>query len=301
MSRLYWHSPRRTAALAGSEHAWLGHVARGPAVIAWELDVRHDGLNRATEILSLASSEHHLDEQLRLAHAEHDAYRASWKGLPPGQHSARRFNPEPERLLIMWLKTQLAARGFELGVAGVRLHIGDLEMNTALLAGSAPVQLAAKLNAWCELHTWVDGPDRTWLAGVIEQGLAAGIYRRRIRQPATPDGPAREWHDQGWEDVLALLAERDDEPVVLSYSVTDSFPNEGIARWEGDQDSWYALPDAERWRLAMEGLRASQPWARLAPDMLAGVGFGKPVSVYDLFAPDRDERVRRAAAVWQAA
>ena len=35
----------------------------------------------------------------------------------------------------------------------------------------------------------------------------------------------------GWENVAALLRNRDDAPVVCSYSVTDSFPNPTIARW----------------------------------------------------------------------
>lgn len=48
---------------------------------------------------------------------------------------------------------------------------------------------------------------------------------------------------------------------------------------------------------ALAGLRRKQPWARIAPDTLATSSFGPMVTVYDLFAPDRDERVRRAAGL----
>lgn len=46
----------------------------------------------------------------------------------------------------------------------------------------------------------------------------------------------------------------------------------------------------------MGALRERRPWARLAPDTLTEVTFGPPVTIYDLFAPDRDERVRTAFA-----
>lgn len=109
--------------------------------------------------------------------------------------------------------------------------------------------------------------------------------------------------DQGWEDVLALLRERDDEPVVLHYSGDRGFPNPEAAAFVlpedeyGDADlaPWDALPDEQQWELALAGERRDRPWVRLAPDTLAEVPSGPMVSVYDLFAPNRDERIRRAA------
>lgn len=46
----------------------------------------------------------------------------------------------------------------------------------------------------------------------------------------------------------------------------------------------------------MEALRVNRSWARLAPHTLTEVTFAEPITVYDLFAPDRDDRVRAAFA-----
>ena len=333
MSRVYWHSEQRTVELHGSERAWLNHVARGPAIAAWDLTPGTDLLERATALLDMTVGESYLHPLLRAAQTEYDTYHASWKGLPPGVMSPRRFDPEPERRLAAALKTALHVEDLQLDVAGVRLHTGDVELNTALVAGSDPIRLAAKIHGWCEAHAWVDGPDREWMAGIIEDGLATGIYRRTL--PA-PSGDTRPPHTQGWEDVLGLLRESADGPVVMSYSVCDDFPNlgiadwapprlpddwrpawadsaEGLAEWDAYDDAekaesradaaesaWYDLSEERKWALAMDGLRSSHPWARIAPDTLAGVTFGPSVSVYDLFAPDRDDRVRAAAGMEHA-
>lgn len=334
MSRIYWHARNRTAELHGSERGHLEHVACGPAVAAYDLDVTSlHAIHRAAELLALVpeppAGEHganYLHRDLRAALAEE-------------RRSTGSFDPEPSRRLIRGLRTGLRARGLDLVVAGVHLRTANLDLNTALVAGSDPVRLAAKLNGWCEQHCWVEGPDRKWLADIIDEGLRTGLYRRgfwyvgEVTNMPAKDHPNRKWSDQGWDDVLALLRESDDGPVVLSYSVTDGFPNskiagwepppmpdgwepdwadteEGHAEWERDYptpedkaahyldtagDQWYDLPEEERWDMAMAGLRGRRPWAQLAPHTLTEYYFGIPVTVYDLFAPDRDERVLRAA------
>jgi hypothetical protein len=75
------------------------------------------------------------------------------------------------------------------------------------------------------------------------------------------------------------------------------------AEYQRDHASgrWYELPTDERWRLGMAGLYWERPWAQLTPDTLAEVMFGPPVTVWDLFAPDRDERVRAACGIEAAA
>jgi hypothetical protein len=341
VSRIYWHSPSRDVELRGSERAWCGHIARGPAEAAWDLH-GSGAYGRAVQIVALVpevpdrgSGENYLHTSLRAAQEQEAANKALYAAWKPGQPGPWGVDYEPERKFVNSLRLKLRADTVKLQVAGVELDSADLDMNTALVAGSDPVRLATKIHGWCEAHCWVDGPDRAWLADIIDEGLRVGIFRRGLWYVDRPcDGPPseqpdRQWSPQGWDDVTGLLRERDDEPVVMSYSVCDSFPNqetaywipeplpdewvpdwattpEGLAEWleideEGraerrhtaERDQWYALPDEEKWRLAMAGLR-DRGWGQLSPDTLATEMFSWPVTVYDLFAPDRDERIRAA-------
>ncbi|MER7331782.1 MULTISPECIES: hypothetical protein [unclassified Micromonospora] len=321
MSRVYFHSPSGDAELRGSERAWLNHVARGPAEAAWNFD-HTDIVDRITHILAMVPEvpdgefgSNYLHTGLRAAQQEQRANKAAYQEWRPGQPLRGPVSHEHRRLLVRFLRTRLSVDGVELHVAGVKLHSSNVELNTALVAGSDPVRLAAKIHGWCESHAWVEGPDRAWLAGIIDQGLKAGIYRRAIRHSDEPDG---ELYAQGWEQVQELLRARDDKPIVLSYSVCDQFPNpttdlasphRQVDRWEDYteaeqqavtdwQERWYEDDNwAAKWDKGMAWLRERRPWARLAPDTLADVAFHLPVTVYDLFAPDRDERVRAAAGL----
>lgn len=125
-------------------------------------------------------------------------------------------------------------------------------LNTTLRIGSDPIKLAARIHGQCEVHCWVDGKNRDWLAGIIEQGRQIGFYRR----------------DSGWESVVELLRKRSDEPVVLSYSVCSQFPNANqIERPENADDDWfYDLPDEERWSRAFGALVESGGGLELKPD-----------------------------------
>jgi hypothetical protein len=343
MSCIHWHTRERTVDLHGSERAWLAQIADGPARAAWGLD-RTAAFDRAVEIMAMVPEDstdpnhvNYLHGMLRDAQVQDSRNKTIYKRTPQGQPLDGVTDHRALTRFVEALTVCLKTQGVALAVAGQRLRSADVDLNTALVAGSDPVRVAAKLHGWCEAHCYVEGSDRDWLAGIITDGLSAGIYRHGlwyVNGPAA-DQPDRKWSDQGWGDVLALLGECDDGPVVLSYSVTDGFPNravagyapevpegwvpdsvtdeKGRAEWEEDggltddyrdeyaSDLFYALPDDERWRLAMDGLRSSQPWARLAPETLASVAFGPAVTVYDLFAPDRDERVRAAFAASEVA
>lgn len=320
MSRVYFHSPSGTAELNGSELHHLRRVAEGPSEAAWNLD-GHGSLERAAYILDMATERTTRHDTATYLKADlRKAQEADRTGAGVFDAVTRFVNA---------LKTVLRVEGLDLDVAGVRLRTANVDLNTALVAGSDVVQLAAKIGHWAESHCWVEGSDRRWLADIIDRGLDAGIFRRGFWFPSAPSGPKDKWSDQGWDQVLELLRARDDEPVVLSYSVENSFPNaeiadweptidpdwrpdwaddEGLAEWramseedrghqarEAAMDDWYDLPDAEKWDRAMVGLRCERPWARLAPDTLGEMYFHLPVTVYDLLAPDRDERVRAAA------
>lgn len=301
MSRVYFHSPAGEAEIRGSERAWLSHLANGPAQAAWDLTGPLNSLERAGEIMALVPEQpgSYIHEYWRQAVAQDTTNRQAYAAWEPGEPLRGPTDHTPLRRFVDALLTKLQVEGFDVEVAGVKLHTKDIELNTALVAGSAPVQLAAKIHGWCESHCWVDGPDRTWLAGIIDQGLRTTLYR-----PGA-----------GWEGLAEFLRARDDEPVVTSFSVTDGFPDAFVGDWmsafpgswealsdERRQqhgarlDAWSELPNAEQWRISLSGLQA-QPWLQLTPKSLADATFSYPVTIYDLFAADRDERVL-AAAGW---
>jgi hypothetical protein len=194
---------------------------------------------------------------------------------------------------LRWAIVEPLMSDTELRLDGNRFHASDVALNTALAVGSDPIKLAAKIHGYCEIHGFVEGEHREWFAGVIDEGLAVGVYRRGLNYESS-DGTTK-WTSQGWEDVLALLRSRD-EPVVMSYSVTDTFPNSYVAEWERpsddpDGESWYDLPESKQWSLALAGIR-KKPWLSISPETLGGYFFGLPITAYDLLAHDRDDRIR---------
>lgn len=201
---------------------------------------------------------------------------------------------------------------------GHRINTWTANLNTALRVGNDPLKLAARLEGQCEVHAWVDGPNRAWLAGIIDEGLAAGLFRGRT-------GPDDEF-PQGWEDVVALLRARDDEPVVTSYSIEDGFPevsnstfdperpadwmptywdradwdaltnHERDSHWaeDGRADLYSRLSSEEQWRHSMEWLRARPGMLELTPETWSGYYFGNGLSTLDLRRADWERRLNEA-------
>jgi hypothetical protein len=134
----------------------------------------------------------------------------------------------------------------------------SLSLNTALLLGSDPIKLAARIHGQCELHCWIAAQNKEWIAGIIERSLSIGLYRQGM----------------GWDDVLALLRKNADEPVVLSFSGCNSFPNSDVADFPlpedeyGDPDPslWEALDNETQWELAFAGLQKKEGGLELSPD-----------------------------------
>lgn len=294
MSRLYFSTRYVAAELRGWEFAHLQWLARGPARVAWDLDAPF--FDRAERLLDLVPP-----ERRGWLHDYLDEYRAANVSTAPGAGAtAARLG----RRLVNALQTCLQVDGLDVVVADVPLRTPDVDYNTAVVAGSRPIQLAAKLGGYGAAHAYVEPVHRVWLANVIDEGLDAGIYRDKLVREDAEDAPVDA--DAGWRDVQALLRAVDEHPgpVVTSHSTYDDFPHPEVADWlpqgndvDGDSEStwdrWYALLDDERWNLGIVGLRRRW-WLRLAPNTLDEPTFGAPVTIYDLFAHDRDERVRRA-------
>lgn len=167
--------------------------------------------------------------------------------LEPTHYTAKETGQRFASSLSVSLRVGMDSR--ILVVDGEAVNVFSASLNTAVVMGSDPIILSARLHGQCEIHTYVEGANRAWLAGIIERGRASGIFRS----------------DSGWESVIEHFRERADEPVVTSYSVCEQFPNAGASGWkpdkvneegDGDWDAYYDLPSEEQWRMGMEGLRA---------------------------------------------
>lgn len=143
---------------------------------------------------------------------------------------------------------------------GVDTDLFSLQLNTALVFDNDAIKLMARLHGQCERHAYFLPKDFDWVIRTIEFGLEEKIYRR----------------DQGWESVIALF-KLSDSPIVCSYSVCDSFPNQRIAKWEDDYggDDWYDLDFNTQWDLAFEKLEVAKGKMQIQQNDHIGMGSGK--------------------------
>jgi hypothetical protein len=235
MSRIYFHSEHGEVEVSGAERAYMGGVCGDLFLIGLHL-------NRHEDYPSYPSP-------LR-------------KILNPNHYTA---GPDYQGMRFVDALSTALHVGFDsdvLIVDGKRVDTFAAALNTAYVMGSDAVKLMARLHGQCELHAYVEGANRAWLAGIIERGREARVLRPKM----------------GWEAAAEFLRSREDCPVVTSYSVCDQFPNHHIAGWEPplakyedgeeyqDTDAWYDLPAAEQWRAAMDGLRAAGGGLELKPD-----------------------------------
>ncbi len=222
MSSIYFHTIGETVGVRGSERAHFGVFCDD---LAWGILRREaDGANPPLKRVFPPDHHIHLSRDF-----ERDARVSFFYGMEKGFIlSDREINPF------------------------------SLSLNTAGVLGSDAVKLAARIHGQCEIHAWVDGSNRNWLAGIIEQGVKSGFYRS----------------GQGWDKVIELLKEDSENAVVLSYSVCEGFPNGDIAGWtppvnedgDPDYDAWYELSEEEQWSLAFAGLASSGGGLELSPD-----------------------------------
>lgn len=271
MSRIYFHSPSGSAEVNGRERAHAGFLCNELLFVAL-------GINTFT------------DAQPYRALLPEDCYAL--------RHKDDRSFFEAFRT---WSSVQMSAM-YRLP-DGRETNVFEVSLNTAVAMGSDAICLLAKLHGQCEIHAYVEGPNRAWLAGIIEQGIKDKILRVWEKD-----------HYGGWPAVIELLKSRDDEPVVTSYSVTEQFPNSGIARNHGDwqitvsheeikkkykleesdnpsdwiadyrSDLWLDLTESEQWRLAMDGLRNYNVTGtvEMKPETFAIQGYGDGLSGFDI-------------------
>lgn len=248
MSRVYFHSPSGEAELSGRERAYAGWIIGEMAFGMLRSDAE-DRPDKPSLLRTMLPEDCYL---LRINRDFGDAFRT-------------------------WF-----SHGFDgaLNVNGKRVDNFTLILNTALVAGSDAIKLLARIHGQCEIHAWVDGANRSWLAGIAEVGLESGVLRV----------------DEGWEKIIPFLRSSSTEPVVLSYSVTDQFPNAYVADWhdEHDGDDWYDIPEDKQWEMAMSKLREQgHRLLEMKPETWDSMLFGGGESA---FTVTRQLAVMRAAA-----
>lgn len=159
-------------------------------------------------------------------------------------------------------------------VEGTTIAATALGLNTLIATGSDPMILAARIHGQCEIHAYVEGRNRAWLALIIDRGMESGIYRQGM----------------GWEAVSGLLRSNAKAPVVLAYSVCESFPSQEAARRGGwapktadEDEEWYELPAKKQWDWAITGIRATRG-LELCPDEWAWPDFffDAPVTAFQV-------------------
>lgn len=163
---------------------------------------------------------------------------------------------------------------------GQGINTRQLVLNTALAAGSDALRIAVKIAWQCEIHGYVMGFHRKWLADLIQEGLEENLYHRGL----------------GWEELVTKLRETNDGPVVASSSKTDPFPNAAVANWKGTEEDWATLGFTKQWDAAVKGLKApgrNQPWS---PKNLRTLRFGHELSLLDLIRGDT-ERIEKGLKI----
>jgi hypothetical protein len=242
MSRVYFHSPSGTAELRGSERAYAGCLINDIA-------------------LAVLKPNYWNEKKLR-------------EMLPEGHYLKIGGN---ERFIESW-STAFSVNSGDLIVHKDQcIDSWTISLNTAMALGNDVMRFLARLHGQCEIHGYVEGPNRLWLANIIWRGLQSGLYRPEM----------------GWDRVGAILRLRDDEPVVMSYSVCQSFPNYDIAGWAKDDegDGFYELTKYEQWHLAMTNLRAQDRGLELKPDNYEAYRFGHCITAFDVVAEMSQQEV----------
>lgn len=165
-------------------------------------------------------------------------------------------------MLAVHLGVFIASDGATFNMAGETVTSEYLKYNTAMETGDDGMRFMTRIAAQSEMQTYVEGPNRAWLADIIENAS------EELVRPGN-----------GWDKVIALLRSRDDEPVVTSYSVSGAFFDKGSSDWRynwlqenypnldtlesyeygsAEDESWntfYELPSDEKWSICIDWLR----------------------------------------------
>ena len=151
-------------------------------------------------------------------------------------------------------------------------------LNTLVATKSPALCFAARVHGQCEVHGWVPERHRSWLAGVIADARDDSILRAEV----------------GWESVIALLLDETiPGPVVMSYSVTEGFPDPYLSGASWEEEPWESMSEGERWDVSIAELH---PSLEITPETLLGQGFGSGKSAWDVLQSESFAAARKEPA-----
>lgn len=268
MSSVAFHSPDHDAVrVGGAERIWAGllctRITNGVLGLDDFASLERPPLDR---LLRMIPCDHYVHDYARRANAE-GAARA--------------------------LRTALHGYDGCLAWNGHSIDGFTLALNTALVVGGDPIRLSARVHGSCEIHGWVDGPNRAWLADIIEEGLAGGVLRH-----------AHQIQYENWPGVVTLLRGTARTPIVMSYSVAESFPNAHLAHLamaknerdarDTEVEAWDKLDAGTQWEQAFAALEAMGEGLELRPENWGSFRFTHCLSAFDLLAEDWESRLDSA-------
>ncbi len=154
MSRIYFHSPSETAEVSGAERHHMGIVCDEVFLSSLSLTGEHYITSNEEHPLYYVTNPEHYSRQSR-----GDAFIKSLAlsiKVSSGKSPIRYWNGKEMKNLNL-----LAAC-----------------LNTVCAVGSDPLKLYARIHGQCEIHCYVEGRNREWLASIIQLGLDCGLYRK---------------------------------------------------------------------------------------------------------------------------
>lgn len=190
MSRIYFHSLDKESEVYGSERAYMGHLCTDLAYSVSELDSFFFEKSPMLKVLEESNNRKYSKEDAKMAF---------------NLFNSMFFN-------INWKVNDRNVNSFA------------VVLNTAMALGGDAIKLYARLHGQCEIHAYVEGEYRSWLADIIDKGVESKILR------VFPEDGEKEYLQNqkrfiGWNQVSKHLRENNVNPVVTSYSVCESFPN----------------------------------------------------------------------------
>lgn len=232
MSAVYFHSLESdTVRVSGSERAYASILTTNLMASIFELSISSDSFRR--KLIETLPEDSYVQETDRL---------------------------------LNWLKSSTFGNA-KLTVNGETLDVFSLSLNTAIACGGDAIRLLARIHGQCEIHCYVEGSNRKWLAEIIKNGLETKVLR---------DG-------MGWNNVVSALLLSDKTPIVCSYSVTESFPNRYVAKHSDNRggEDWYEMSYGAQWEMAIGELR-KESGLEITPDRWNDFRFTHCKSAFDI-------------------